>query len=101
MRVAQHLLHEADVGAALKHEGGHRVAEEMTRAGFLQAGRFDVLPHQRVSRSGEKPMPVYVRNIVPSSSREEISVGRTSARYFSVQTIIVCGTTPRRAATTE
>ena len=39
--VAEHLLDEADVGAALEHQRRHGVAEEMAAAGLVDAGGLD------------------------------------------------------------
>ena len=37
--VAEHLLDEADVGAAFQHQRRHRVAEQMARSGLADLAR--------------------------------------------------------------
>ena len=41
--MTEHLLYEADVRAALQHQRGHRVAEEMASAMLADSGRFHVI----------------------------------------------------------
>src|SRR5690606_12390141 len=43
--VAEDLLDQADVGAVLEHQRGHRMTKDMAGASFVDAGLLDVAAH--------------------------------------------------------
>ena len=45
LRVAQHLLDEADVGSVLQHDRRHRVPEEVARTALADLSGIDVVAH--------------------------------------------------------
>ncbi len=55
--VAEHLLDEADVRAALQHQRRHRVAEEMGRAGLPDLRLADIPVHHAADVSERKALP--------------------------------------------
>ena len=84
--MAEHLLDEADVRAALVHQRGHRVAEEMAGAGLAQLRRVDPLLDRELRWSRLNGSPCAVRNTVMSSG-STASCGRASRMYFSSHAI--------------
>jgi hypothetical protein len=62
LRVTEHLLDEADVGAPFQHQRRHGVAEEVARPTLAKLRRLHIAPHQgtevvrveRVTPGGEE-----------------------------------------------